>query len=391
MKVLFLSDSPFTNTGFSTISMNILNCLAEKGHECIFMAHNYFGQDLPKGIKLKDGTEFKFEITGAGRMQYCQDLIVPKIREFKADIFGCLLDTFMVSPFYPQLDMAPARTVFYFPSDGGGGLPVGGDMVLRKCNMPVAMSRFAQKQALEVHKIKTEYIPHAVNEEIFYPLSIEKKEENRTKWMLKNKFIVGTVTRNQPRKMLDRMIKSFAIFCRDKPDAVLLMHLDPTDPAAPFDIQKLIVDQKIQNRCLFTNMRYFRGFTYQQMNEVFNLMDVFLLTTSGEGFGVPIIEAMACEIPCAVTDYTTTNELLKEDGECGIPIKLSCEVTGNMNVERGISDDYATLEALNILYEDKELRERYGKTGREKVLKYYTWKVVGESWDKLLRGLHGTP
>ncbi len=53
-------------------------------------------------------------------------------------------------------------------------------------------------------------------------------------------------------------------------------------------------------------------------------MDIFLLTTSGEGFGIPTIEALACEVPCVITDFTTTYELLMDDGQCGIPVPI-CE------------------------------------------------------------------
>ena len=75
-------------------------------------------------------------------------------------------------------------------------------------------------------------------------------------------------------------------------------------------------------------MKFYDGFDYQRMREVYNLMDIFLLTTSGEGFGVPLIECQACGIPAIATNYTTTSELLCEDGISGIPVKLSSEITG---------------------------------------------------------------
>ena len=43
---------------------------------------------------LSDGTPFKFNLIGARVLQnYCQDLIVPKIRELRPDFFGILLDS----------------------------------------------------------------------------------------------------------------------------------------------------------------------------------------------------------------------------------------------------------------------------------------------------------
>ncbi len=41
-------------------------------------------------------------------------------------------------------------------------------------------------------------------------------------------------------------------------------------------------------------------------------------------------------------------------------------------------------KALEILYDNPKLREQYGKVGREKVLRQYTWKVVGPQWEALI-------
>ena len=155
--------------------------------------------------------------------------------------------------------------------------------------------------------------------------------------------------------MPDRLIKSFAMFAKTHPDAVLFMHTDPFDVASPIDMLQLINRYKLQNRVVFTGMSFYNGFDYKTMNEIYNAMDVFYLTTSGEGFGVPIIEAMACGVPPVVTDYTTTQELLVEDGLCGIPVKLAAELTGSWNVERAIMDDNDGVKALTDLYNDKDL------------------------------------
>jgi len=384
-KIYWLSDSVLTCTGFATITTNILNYLSEKGHECYAQCHNYIGQNLPPGTKFEDGRELKFTVMGSGKEPYSKDLLIPRIRELKPDVFGVLLDTFMLYPFYLQQDYAPAKTLFYFPSDGEGGLPQMCDQILRKCNVPVAMSKFAQQQALQVHGIRTEYIPHAIDPNVYFPLNEEERLKIKTKWGFQDKFVIGSVFRNQGRKMADRMIKTFALFAKTHPDAILFMHCDPQDAAAVFDIRFLIQRYKIQNRCVFSGMKFYKGFDYKKMNEIYNLMDVFFLSTSGEGFGIPTIEAAACEIPSVVTDYTTTKELLMDDGQCGIPVPICTDLTGSWAVERGVMDIPKTVEALETLYNDKELRKKFGKVGREKVLKNYDWNVVGPMWDKLIR------
>jgi len=387
MNILWLSDSPLTCTGYSTISWNICNKFTEAGHNVIYLGHNYIGQNIPPGLKLEDGTELKFTIHGGSPTPYAQDLIMPLIKKYNIDVFGILLDTFMTYPWLMNLDFSPAKTIFYFPSDGGGGLPLGCENILKKVNCPVAMARYGMRQCKELYNLDTKYIPHAIDTKIYYPLSSEEKEKCKAKFGLQEKYVVGCVQRNQGRKMPDRMIKTFAKFSKDKPNAVLFLHTDPRDVAAPFDLIQLINRYKLQNRVVFSGMSFFNGFNYKQMNEVYNVMDCFLLTTSGEGFGIPTIEAAACGIPSIVTDYTTTKELLMEDGQCGLPVKLSSSLTGSWNVERGIMDDDHCVECLNKLYNDRELGKKLGQTGIEKVNKLYTWENVGKQWVNLVEEL----
>lgn len=383
-KIIWLSDSPLTVTGYATISWNICNKLVEAGHEVFFIGHNYVGQTLPPGTTFQDGTKLKFTLVSGGPQPYGQAILTPYIKKIQPDIFCILLDTFMLFPWILNMDFAPAKSIFYYPSDGGGGMPLNCDNILKKMNCAVAMSKFGQRQVKEVHGLDTNYIPHAVNTDIYFPVDKIEKEKMRAQWGLQDKFVVGVVARNQGRKMLDRTIKSFTLFAKNNPDAVLFMHTDPYDVAAPFNILELINRYKIQNRVIFSGMRFWDGFDYKKMNEVYNVMDVFFLSTSGEGFGVPIIEAMACEVPAIVTDYTTTQELLIEDGECGIPIPISSELTGSWNVERAIMDDIKCVEILQRLHDDKELREKLGKEGKIKVDKFYDWDVVGREWVKLI-------
>ena len=434
-RFLALSDHPTLNTGFSTMTMNICNRLADMDYECF-----YLGQALPHAqqlvmlepekliknwkfdseekrkevidyvkkfnprvpsVYLQDGTSFKFNLIGQGSEPYCKDIIGPWIKKVRPDIQFTLLDTFMVYPWFLDIDFSPAKTVFYYPSDGEPFLPGGVcDVILKKVNKAVAMSKFSQKQAKEFHGLDTEYIPHACDEKFFTPMSKDERQALRSLWGISDRFVVGCVARNQPRKMLDRTLKAFAKFAEDKEDAVLLLHSDPFDKATSFDISLLIKILKIQNKVLFTGVQYFSGFTYEQMREVYNLFDVFLLLTSGEGFGIPFIEALSCEVPVIATDYTTSSEIIEEGGKSGELVSLQgferekdkniySTLTGSWNVERGVASVSDACEKLNKLYYSRDLIETYGKTGRRKVLKNYTWDVVMPQWNNLFDSMIG--
>ncbi len=365
---------------------------------------------------MKDGTKFNFTILGSIG-SYGSNCLQNYVKDIKPDYMGILLDTFMLmqnGPWFIDSNFTPAKTYFYFPSDGGGALPLGCEAVLKKVHYPIAMSKFAQKQLKDIHGMDSTYIPHGVDTELFSPMSIEERTALRQRWGLDGKFVVGVVARNQPRKSLDRTIKAFSIFAKKHPEAVLFMHLDPNDAAASFNISALIARYNLHNRVRFTGMLFWKSWLYKDMRDVYNLMDVFLLTTTGEGFGVPIIEAMSTEVPVIATDYTTTPELIIHDGQCGEGVKLlgtedisfsemlkekdmkeidvaiaNGTMTGSWTVERGLMDVNDCAKKLEKLYNDPELRAKYGKVGREKAIRDYSWDKLIPMWEDFFKKNNG--
>jgi glycosyltransferase involved in cell wall biosynthesis len=405
LNIGILSDSCFFTTGYSTIATRIANLLSERGHNVTYFAHGYIGQPVLPGTTFEDGMKLNFSIIGGGREGYFKDVLPVYTKQLNLDVMLVLFDTFMLFPWFLDWDLSPAKVIFYYPSDGGGGMPLGCERILQKAHKAVAMSKFGQKQVNDMYKIITDYIPHAVDTSLYYPLSKEQKEELKRKNGLSGKFIVGSVFRNQGRKMADRTIKAFALFAKNNPDAILFLHTDPYDNAQVFDIGQLIARYQLQNRVIFSGMRFFKGFTYKQMNEVYNLMDVFILTTSGEGFGIPIIEAQAAGIPVLATDYTTIRELVVEPKTgLGIPLVgveesnnpavheleiLDGTITGSWNVERGICNVVKCAEALQLMHDNPKMLEEMGKNGRMNALENYDWNKIGKQWIDYVEKLGG--
>lgn len=404
-----LSDSVFTSTGFGLVTRNIMNRLNKSEFDCNALGHNYVGHTLAPPIKFEDGTVIDFKVHGAGKAPYSLDMISPTIKDNDVDVFGILLDLFMVhqpNATFMNVDTSPAKTFFYFPSDGGGTLPITCEHILRKVHVPISMSKFGKMQAEKLYDIKCHYIPHGVDINTFFPLSEEQKLASRKFWMLQNKFVVGVVARNQGRKSIDLTLKAFKVFCQDKPDAILFMHMDPDDGAQAFDINNVINRLQLNNRVIFSGTTFHRPFSIERMNEVYNLMDVFLLSTSGEGFGVPTIEAMSCGVPQVITDYTSSRELVMDDIQTGLLIRLAGmetdtphphldepingTITGGWNVERGIASVSDTVTKLNMLYNDREMLKKFSDNSVIKAKKYYDWDtVVIPMWEQLFREMCG--
>jgi len=370
-----------------------------------YFANGYSGANIDY-LKLDGGEEFNYKIYGHSQTdQYFHKSMSQKLKEIKPDRFIILLDTFMLYPWFLQVDTSPAKTYFYFPSDGGGGLPKGCEDILRKIDCPIAMAEFGQKQVKDYHNLDVKHIPHGVDSKSFYPLLEDEKLELRKKYNLLDKFVVGVVARNQPRKNLDRTVKSFKLIAKQIPNAVLFLHLDPNDPAQQaWNIHQLVIKHNIENRVVYSGMSAYSGFPQSEMNGVYNVMDCFLLTTSGEGFGIPIIEAMSCEIPVIATAYTTTPELVTKNN-AGLGIKLSgvglvdlfayhfkayddlCfngTQTGSWEVERGICDIEHCASQVVWLKDHPAEAKIMGSNGRSAVKSKYDFEIVAKAWDEVL-------
>ena len=372
--------------------------------------------------KLADGTEFDYKIYGELTHSYFSNILSEHLKKTKSDILFILLDTFMLhgdpnnpnNGWFLKIDTSPAKTIFWYPSDGGNGMPNGCEIILKKVNCPVAMAKFGQKQVKDYYGFDTMYIPHGTEPDKFFKMNNIDRANLRNRWGLNDKFVVGVVARNQPRKFLDRTIKIMAKLKDKIPNAVLFLHLDPNDPAQSFNMIQMIQKYNLENRVIFSGMKAHEGFDWNKMNEIYNLFDVFLLTTSGEGFGIPIIESMACEVPILATDYTTTSELVKEN-QAGLGIKLTGveeiswqdffgmnakyydrlvengTINGSWGVERGICDINDAVEKMLFLYNNPHIREQMGKSGREAVLKKYDFdKIIGPAFDKIFNDICNT-
>lgn len=405
MKIAILSDSPTLSTGYRNQSTQLARHLEKAGHEIIYMANGYMGSDI-ESIKLVGGEEFNYKIYGHGHNNpYFANTMSQIIKKHQIDRFIILLDTFMLYPWFVNLDLSPAKTFFYFPSDGGGGLPKGCEAILNKIDCPVAMAKFGQKQVKDYHNLDVAHIPHGVDSSAFYPLEENERNELRKKWGLNDKFVIGVVARNQPRKNLDRTIKSMRLIADQIPNAILFLHLDPNDPAQPmFKIHDLVIKYNLENRVVYSGMNSFNGFPQSEMNNVYNVMDCFFLSTSGEGFGIPIIEAMSCQVPVVATDYTTTQELVK-DNNSGLPVKLAGvelldlfalnskeydklsfpgTMTGSWEVERAQCDCNHAAKQIKYLYDNPKMAKLMGENGRAAVLSKYDFPIVGKMWEEIL-------
>jgi len=404
IKILIVSDNPTGFTGYGNQTRGLAARLAKDPiFEVVFLGcqnhnSNETWLDLTDFNNMSI-SEYKrincIRYLGSGFRPYPSDVLQEILDREKPDILFILLDSFMLysNPWgwITNIQIAPTKFVMYFPSDGYP-FPLHCEEVLKKADVRVAMSKFAQRQVIDQFGLDdTLYIPHAVDPNQFYPLNETMKQENINYWSkrlnydFRNKFIIGAVARNQGRKMWDRTFRTLGEWNKkySHDDWIFIAHCDFHDPANHLNIIEIIKRFKLEGKVIWDGTKVFKGFNTIEMNYLYNLFNLQFFMSSGEGFGIPFIESMACEIPNLIPAFTSPIELVGENKERGILIEVKDFMIGTWNVDRGLANVEDAVEKLEYCYNHREELKLMGKRGREEVLKYYSWDVVFPQFKQL--------
>ena len=197
----------------------------------------------------------------------------------------------------------------------------------------------------------------------------------------RDRFIVGYVGRNQPRKRLDLLIHYFAEWARgkDRQDAVLHLHVAPTGDDA-FDLAHLMrwYFGASDRRLMFTSAK--PTTTDAEVALMLQGLDVFATTSQAEGWCLPIAEAMACRIACVFPAWAALDEWPQGSG-VAVPCNNIAVTDRRINSIGGIADPEVFIEALDKLYRDSAFRENRAQAGFDRVQHPdLRWEVIGRRW-----------
>ena len=214
----------------------------------------------------------------------------------------------------------------------------------------MVFSEFTRKMVTEATGVAPPLIYHGVDTKVFSPID---EEQAKVKAHVSGHFVIGVVARNQQRKNLPALVKAFARFAADKPDAILYLH---TQVIGDYNMLELVRRFGIEDKTRVTEgLGTDRGVPDAMLATVYNAMDVFVLPTMAEGFGLPIIEAQACGTPVLATDFSACSELLPDPIQ---RLRVKETLTMRRNFEQAIVDIDDIVEKLEHLYTHRdELRD----------------------------------
>jgi glycosyltransferase involved in cell wall biosynthesis len=310
MKILWVSNSPHVSTGYGGQTRTFAYRLQETlGHEVTILAF--------WGLQGAPVTMGGITVLPAGRGKYSNDVIVADAERIKADIVITLMDVWV-------LDKEVVKNIRWCPWLPIDHSPVPPDVleVTKLAFQPIAYSKFGQQELLNENVIAS-YVPHGVDTSVFYPVG--KAEARKRMGIGEDKYLVSMVAANigsPSRKAFDQQIRAFAKLHARHPNTMLYIHTDWTGKAGD-NIERIIKLAGIPKTAVARPdlYKYERGLiTEEDMRFVYSASDVLLNVSRGEGFGVPIIESMACGTPVIATDFTAMSELVPRGTGWLVPI-----------------------------------------------------------------------
>jgi hypothetical protein len=320
MRIAWTSNAPWSPTGYGVQTQEIVPKLMQDGHKVAILA-NY-------GLS---GATIEFNgipIMGSGMDAYSNDLTPAQmsawINQDKSEIgLGITLYDVWVyqSPAWdenPILSWTPIDHEIVPEGVKGWFDRIG------KGKWALAMSKFGEDQLLNagVERERVFYAPHSFNQIFFKPTESQLRKEMGIPEDAHLTIINAANKGLTPiRKCWPEMLEAWCEFARRHDDAFLYIHTEFFGLASGVKIGRLLDHFKAPPTRVKVapQFEYRQGIPQELLAKLYSMSDVLLMTSRGEGFGIPVIEAQACGVPVIVTNWTAQPELVgagwKVDGQ----------------------------------------------------------------------------
>tara|TARA_R110002020_G_scaffold215614_7_gene422864 strand:- start:1800 stop:3467 length:1668 start_codon:yes stop_codon:yes gene_type:complete len=424
-RVLLVSEAHYLASGFGTYSKQILRRLHDTGKyevaefasygkasavqdtDWLFYA-NMAEEDAPPQEIEAYNTHGVHQF-GAWRFdRVCLD--------FKPDIVLCYRDPWMdmwikdspLRPYFhwiwmPTVDSSPQRQEW-----------ING---FAECDALLAYSEFGVKVLKEQGKTTLNVLGCAspgIDPSVYVPVR-DKREHRKTLGIDPDSFIVGTVMRNQRRKLFFELMKAFRLFLDKAPPELasksyLYLHTSYPEPNG-WDIPDGIIQNGLGGKVLMTyvcknckkfSCQQFRdaitwcphcqnlsavcptvafGLTIEELVQVYNLFDLYAQYAICEGFGMPQVEAASCGVPIAATNYSAMEDVVANTNGYPVPVKKFFREL-ETNAERAYPDNDVMCDImLKHAQSPPKYRVKKSMEARAGAISRYDWDDTAKQWE----------
>jgi glycosyltransferase involved in cell wall biosynthesis len=417
VKILFFGD--LAATGFGTVTNDLGRRLIELGEDVRFVSLNEtptlgepFASRTLSVLSIEASTEQENFIARLMRGETDYKLWNGQAwGDWQPDAAIILGDFAAARIFVGQhLDaFVDVPTFHYVPIEGVELPPMWNE--LWSIIKPVAMSRFGAREIAKVVGYEPPMIYHGVDTEAFYPVSKERpiiiSAPDRPDMVLTSKkacrsvFVPGLkgmndythpafrevwllrTDRHMPRKRYPAMLRTLGPVLQRNPKARMVIHCRSYDQGGYLwdDISKL--SEPVQKQVYLTEMLGVpSGVPRPVLNALYNACDLYV-STSAEGFGLTVAEAVATGLPAVGIDYSAVPEVI---GPAGVTVPVGYLFDNEYSHRWASVDEEAMARAVEFLVTHQQRRLDLGRKGPAHVADMFQWDRAALDFRELLHG-----
>lgn len=234
-------------------------------------------------------------------------------------------------------------------------------------------------------------VPLGVDTTQFYPINrseidridVLSKYNEDLPTITSETFIVGFVGLNQYRRRIDLIIASFAQWLKTgKFDAYLYLKTH-SNIKSGCNIRSLARYHGIEDRIILNE---YTGLSDASMCEIYNCFDLFISCAQGGAWELPVLEAVACGVPCIVPADGAVGSWV---GEAALQVPCvswlpHAPLNAQASVLGGIISTEDTARAIGKLYKFENMREELKVRGLALANKL-TWKNSAEKFIEVVK------
>lgn len=376
MKITWYSNAPWAPTGYGTQTAQVCRRLRDAGHD-VAIATNY--GEMARASVWED-----IPVYPGGAERFSTDILTHVHETHLDGRPGHLITLYDV---WVLGDAAKGHDVSSWTPVDHDPVP---PQVLEwaKGHRTIAMSKHGQ-EALGRAGIPSTYIPHAIDTALFQPTPSDIRKRLRVP---DDAFLVMINAANQDsrpsRKAWPEMLLALTRWMAVRKDVYVYLHADLTRPSGlhlPGFMEMVQMDMDRVRAC---DQAGYRLGTYEQEDLVglYSASDVLLSTSRGEGFGLAVVEAMACGTPAIVTDFTAQPEIV---GDTGWAVRWAPYYDPDHGAFWATPYIGGIVAALEESYQQRgtDVAALRSEAARAKALDYDADRVFAEHWVPFLAAL----
>lgn len=377
-RVAWYSNSCAVPSGYGAQSAQVIHRMVKDGHEVALSANH--------GAAVMMNCIHGHIILPEGLIRYSLDAAPENMRSWIDDKPGFGVVLFDLWPLLGVQGFNDLNLACWTPVDHEPAPPMVAKFLLDGKHHGIAMSQFGEEQLLKagVPRDELSYIPHAIDRTVFSDVGTDARAAMGFE---PDDFVVCTVAANRGRipvrKNFGGMADAMARFMADRKDVKWMLHTEPNGHSEGVNLPRLMQAVGIDpQRVRYPHPMNFRnGIPDSALAAMYAASNAHLLTSMGEGFGIPVAESMATGTPCVVSDFSAQAELI---GPHSRKVKVQREWDEYQTSFFGIANVDATYQALQELYEETKAGKVDRAAVRAATERYDADLVYAAKWKPLI-------